>query len=61
MKVAGNKIARLQVRIEELELTMRILASGRKPCASGTQRVCRDEMKSIARECCLRLGIEWQE
>ena len=48
-------------RIEELEAAIIHLASGRKPCASGTQRISRDEMKSIAREYCVRFGLSWQQ
>lgn len=48
-----------QVINEELKKTMIAIARGRKPCASGSQRISRDELKTLARECCDRLGIEW--
>jgi hypothetical protein len=46
-------------RIQQLEATLVAIAVGRKWCVSGTQRISRDELKTMARECCERLGIRW--
>lgn len=52
-------VPELKRRIVELEATLASIARGRKPCASGSQRVSRDELKTMARDACIRFGIEW--
>lgn len=60
LKALGELDREKGKRIAELEAALRELAIGRKACASGTQRISRDEMKNRAREHCIRLGIDWQ-
>ena len=60
--VEGGRLIRAPadvVRIAELETALRLIAVGRKPCASGTQRMCRDDLTTLARETCVSLGIKW--
>ena len=48
-------------RTAKMEAALARIARGRKPCPRGSQRICRDELKQIARDACTELRIDWQD
>lgn len=49
-----------QEKLAALERTLATIAYGRRQNRNGhMQRITRDELKTIAHECCERIGINW--
>ena len=48
------------VRLQAMQDALILIARARKDCPSGLQRISRDELSSIARECLGELGVDWR-